>query len=349
MAFVATPAPGAVCPCAPNSVLVPVPTLSVPCDGQNILSAPISTVYKTPLLNRMRAIPVHGGQQAIVKWQMHDGNGTPVDLTECLDCPASEPISVSLGSSEQSLGSACRAPYALKLRVRENISVGRSSYDPARFEVPAYISDAATGEVRAVLTKQHTNEPGVYFAELALVGEDDAGLEYVLFANTFYLYIDRSMWSHRGPSGPPSLAEIRLHLRDSGGSENFLLDNLKFDVAEIAMAASRCVAYWNEIPPDIRSYNTQTFPYRYHWLEGICAQLFMMVAEQFRSNNLQYSAAGVSVNDQDKEQVYERAAAARQEVWTTFVRRKKSELNLEAGYGEVGSPYFYAGYGHPGR
>lgn len=366
MAFTATPSPTTPSPCVDPTQPIPQPPLTVvPCDGQNVLSAPVSTLYRKPLLNRMRAVQVHGGQQAVIRWQMHDKNGNPVDLSECvadnpppavpaipcrqstggllLEGPMTTPGST--GSSDVSLGSECRAPYALKLRVREDLSLGHDDLNLARFEVPAYIYDAANGIIQAVLTAQQTASPGVYFAEAALVGEDTEGRDYLLFANTFYLYVDRSMWSRRGPMGPPSLAEVRLHLRDSEGAENFLLDNLKFDAAEIAFASANCVAYWNEVPPDIARYNTQNFPFRYHWLQGICAQLFMMVAEQFRANNLQYSAAGVSVNDQDKMEVYEKAAVARNQEWKDFVRRKKAEMNLEACYGEVGSPYGMYGYG----
>lgn len=145
--------------------------------------------------------------------------------------------------------------------------------------------------------------------------------------------------------GPPSIAEIRLHLRDSSPAESYLLEHLMFDDAEIALAIARPVMYWNEIPPPLDVvYNTQTFPFRYHWLEGICANLFMMVAEQFRRNQLSYSAGGLSVDDQNKEAGYERAGQARWQAYREWVRATKASINLESCYGEVTSSYKYSAY-----
>jgi hypothetical protein len=202
--------------------------------------------------------------------------------------------------------------------------------------------------VEVVLPRRSTIVPGIYFAEMAIVNNDDEGKEYVHLSNTFYVIIERGLWSsRRQPGGAPSLAEIRLHLRDSDPAESFLLDHIRFDDAEIALAIQRPVQYWNEIPPGVGNYTTQNFPWRYHWLEAICANLFWMVAEQFRANNLQYSAAGVQVNDQDKEPNYEKAAERRQANWLDFVRRKKSEINLNSAYGGIGSTYGHiSGYGN---
>ena len=357
MPVVATPSPTTPSTCCDPPYVQPVLT-PVACAGQNVLSAPVSrTVHKRPLLNRMRAFTIRGGQQAILRWQLHDAAGNPVDISACAaTCSSSESLDGSsylpsepsqgllLLPQALALGSECLEPYQLKLRIREDLSLGKYPL-PKQTEFPATILDAAQGIVQAIMPAQSTNVPGVYFAEWALVGTDTGGIEYVLFSNTCYLYIDRSMWSRRGPHGPPSIAEIRLHLRDSNNEESFLLDNLKFDNAEIAHAAAVCVGYWNEQPPDVQPFTTQSFPFRFHWIEGICAQLFMMAAEQFRANNLKYSAAGVSVDDQDKEPNYERAAEGRQQVWRDFVRRKKAEINLEAGWGGIGSQYAYYGYG----
>jgi hypothetical protein len=353
MAVNATPTLTAQSPCDAPS---PKPVRLTPqfCGGQNILTAPLSTVNKRPILSRMRAITVRSGQQAVIRWTMQDRTGNPVDLTDCLECATEldseqillTPDGETLPEEDPNAGQACQAPYHLKLRIHEYLAVGYNELvDMSRHEFPATIIDAPNGVVSATIPAEATNQPGVYFAEMALVNDDDAeAAEYILFSNIFYLYIDRSLWSRRGPHGPPSIAEVRLHLRDSDGNENFLLDNIKFDDAEIASAAVNALAYWNEIPPDIVQHTSQTMPYRYHWLEGICGQLFMMAAEQFRANRLQYSAAGVNIDDQDKEQNYEAAAARRWSTYTEFVRRKKAELNLEACWGGIGSGYALYGY-----
>lgn len=329
MVVIATPNAPPVAPCcntnqaeAPPSTLPPVSAA-----GQNIVSAPISAQNGRPVLSRMRAITINQGQCAKISWQLHDKDGNPVDLTP-------------VGFGEDT---APDNPYAVVLRVKEQLMVG-NNYPPR--EIPATVVDAATGKVEAQLTANDVALPGVYYAEMALVtvNADAAVTPCVIFSNIFSLIISRSLFGTDTPAGPPSMAEIRLHLRDSSPGESYLLDHLMFDDAEIALAIQRPVQYWNEIPPPIGEFTTQNFPFRYHWLEGICANLFFMVAEGFRRNQLSYSAAGVTLDDQNKEPNYERAGQMRWDAFREFVRSKKAQLNLEGAYGEIGSVYQYGVY-----
>lgn len=294
----------------------------VSCATQNVVSAPISTVNGLPNYSRMRAVTVSQGQCATIEWQLHDNQGRPVALT------------------------ACASPdYRIVLRLKEQLSLGNAK---APAEVEATVTDAAQGRVTAALTAAHTNTPGIYYGELALqsVPAEEAGQPCVIFSNMFSLVVTRSTFGPEGEvGGPPSIAEIRLHLRDSAPSESYLLDNLMFDDAEIALAITRPVMYWNEIPPPLNdNYTTQNFPFRYHWLEGIVANLFMMVAEQFRRNDFQYAAAGLQINDQNKAPAYEQAGQARWQAYREWVRATKASINLEGCYSEVTSTYKYSAY-----
>jgi hypothetical protein len=330
------------------------PTLTE-CTDLNKISPEVSSYYSKLVLTRMRSVRIRCGQHAEIHWTMVDNNGFPVDLTECgfPDAGSSESLSSYSASSYSSLSSAAveEGGVGFKFRIRENLSLGIDP-QPVKVEYPVHLVDASQGKVKIVLDKKSTGVPGVYFAELGIF--DNFGVEdteMMLFSNVFYVLMERGQFgSHRHmQGGPPTIMEVRLHLRDSAPEESLLLDNIKFDDAEIALAISRPIQYWNEIPPDlgVRA-TTQNFPFRYHWLEGICANLFFMAAENFRANNLTYSAAGVQVNDQNKEPNYLQAAQRRNAEWQTFVRRKKSELNLNAAWGEVGSSYRYA-YNYGGR
>lgn len=332
MVVIATPAPHPIVSCCTNDtpdtgVLTPISVA-----GQNVISAPVSTVNGTKVLTRARAMTLTQGQCATISWQLHDKDGNPVDLTP-----------VGFG------GQTPPPDYKVVLRLKEQITLG---YGLAPLQVDAIVTDAAKGEVTAALTQQMVGLAGIYYGEMALISvpAEAAQQPCVIFSNTFSIIINRSTF---GPldtgsnrlGGAPSIAEIRLHLRDSAPGESFLLDNLMFDDAEIALAIARPVMYWNEIPPPLdQTYNTQNFPFRYHWLEGICANLFMMVAEQFRRNQLDYSAAGMTVNDQNKEASYERAGQARWQAYRDWVRATKASINLESCYGEVSSTYKYAAY-----
>lgn len=327
MVVIATPSAAPSAPCCQNNELTPGPAVPVSAASQNAVGAPVSTVNGQPVLTRMRAITINQGQCATIKWQMHDREGRPVDLTT---------IGLANGPAENEA-------YAVVLRLKEQLSVGSSV--PAA-QIVGTITDAATGQVEFNLTKNMVGLPGVYYGEAAVITvESDACAQPCgIFSNIFSLIISRSTLGNNTYSGPPSVAEIRLHLRDSAPGESFLLDNVMFDDAEIALAIQRPVQYWNEVPPPLENFTTQNFPFRYHWLEGICANLFFMVAEQYRRNQLDYAAAGLQINDQNKEQNYERAGQMRWQLYREWVRAKKAQINLESCYGEVGSIYQYGVY-----
>lgn len=325
MAVIASANPHPLVQCCDHPTSQPVLT-PVACAGQNIVSAPIATTNGQPVLSKMRAISITQGQCATIEWQMHDKDGLPVDLSGC-----------GVGE-EDSL-------FKVVMRLKEQLSLGNSRAIP---QVDATVVAAAAGKVNVALPQNMVGIPGVYYAEMALINipAEEANQPCVIFSNTFYLIINRSTFDiTKQPGGAPSIAEVRLHLRDSNPGESYLLDRLMFDDAEIALAIARPVQYWNEIPPPLdRVYNTQNFPFRYHWLEGICANLFLMVAEQFRRNQFNYSAAGLVVDDQNKEASYERAGQTRWQAYREWVRATKASINLESCYGEVTSNYKYSAY-----
>ena len=329
MVVIATPQPTLpqTTPLTTNGVLHPVS-----CAGQNIFSAPLSTASGVPVLGRMRAVTLSQGQCGAIEWQLHDKDGHPVSLQAC-------------GFPEDSTSSSAVCDYKVVLRLKEQLSLGN---ERVPIEVEATVVDSAVGKVSVDITANLTGTPGIYYGEMALVcvPAEEAGLPCVVFSNIFTVVITRSTFGEPADQGgPPSIAEIRLHLRDSSPQESYLLDNLMFDDAEIALAITRPVMYWNEIPPPIDYvYTTHTFPFRYHWLEGISANLFMMVAEQFRRNDFQYQAAGMAINDQNKAPAYEQAGQMRWQAYKEWVRATKASINLESCYGEVTSTYKYSSY-----
>lgn len=348
---------------------VPAP-LPVSCYNQHILvpRTPHEPTTGRPILTRTMAIEIPGQQKATIEHVMRDVNGAPVDLRHCL-CQAGDGSSESSESLEDA-----DCPYVLVFRLAEYLS-------SCQWAFPATVVDAANGKVSVSLRPKDTAYPGIYFGEFAVVERPDPSADrnsiglhtfacqswgggnddtdeptvgpppdgsVVIFSNKLYIVIGRNLWNNRmtttGPAGPPSIAEVRLHLRDTDPSESYLLDNLAFSDEEIAMCMYLPVQYWNEIPPPIGTHTTVSFPYRYHWLMAIAGHLFLIAAEQQRRNNLAYSAGGVQVNDQNKEPNYEQAAQRRLTEYRDFVKRKKAEINLESAYGEVGSAYRQLGW-----
>lgn len=320
--------------------------LPVSCQGQHIIMpvTPRDATTGKVILTRTFAVEIKGQQKATIEYVMRDRNGIAVDLRHCL-CQAdgsSESLSVNSSDSE------CPCPYKMVFRLCEYLSGGGCEFD-------VRLVDPENGKVAVDLNPEDTKHPGVFFGEFALI-ECDADVSdnptsdsTVVFSNKIYVIVGRNLWNNRmscaSPAGPPSISEVRLHLRDTHSDESYLLDNVAFSDEEIAQATYLPVQYWNEIPPPIGTYTTISFPYRYHWLVAISGYLFLTVAEQQRRNNLTYSAGGVQVNDQNREPNYEQAAQRRLDEWRDFVKRKKAEINLSEAWGELGSRYNSNRYG----
>ena len=338
MPVTGTPAQG-----LPESVCGAAQT--APCSDQNRLSPEVSQYYGSLLLSRMRSVRGRVGQHMKIVWTLSDHAGHPIDLTACgfsaepessQSSSSTSSSSTSSSSTSESSESAASSEASLPrfvFRIRENLSLG-FSLTQTQTGYSVHLEDAATGRVRIELPSTATQHPGVYFAKIAVVS--DQGL--ILFTNVFYVIIERGQFGDgRWTGGPPTIAEIRLHLRDSSPSESLLLDNIRFDDAEIALAISRPIDYWNEAPPPVGPrMTTRNFPHRFHWMEAIVANLFWMLEEHQRANNLTYSAAGVQVNDHDREVNYARAAERRWGNFVAFVRNKKAALNLDQCYGGIG-------------
>lgn len=323
-------------PLLPGTSVQPAP-LPVSCMNQHIIvpQTPRDAVTGKTILTRTKAVEIKGQQKARIEHVMTDIHGAPVDLRNCL-CLDENSVSLSESNSE------CPCRYKLVFRMCEYLSGGGKEYE-------AEVVDGEAGKVAVNLLPEDTTLPGVYFGEFALiecdadVSDNPTGDTTVVFSNKLYVIVGRNLWNNRmncvSPAGPPSIAEVRLHLRDSSADESYLLDNVAFSDEEIAQATYLPVQYWNEIPPPIGLFNTNSFPYRYHWLMAITGYLFLTVAEQQRRNNLAYSAGGVQINDQNREPNYEQAADRRLKEWREFVKRKKAEINLSNAFGGVGSDY----------
>lgn len=327
MPIIGTPGLAPTQPCCPAETQASVPPSPVACDTAMAAGPTISQSDRQPLFSRLRSVTLTQSQIGELTWQLHDASGAPVDLSGCGFGNDASSVSESLWGQGDDI--------SIEFRMRDDIA----PHCRLLLVKDVRVIDASTGQVAVTLDPGDTDRPGVYVGEFALVRTVNER-QHVLLANQLYVIINRSSWGDNA-TGPPSIPEIRLALRDSSPGENLLLGTLKFDDAEIAAAISRPIAYWNEVPPhlDAYQYTTHTFPFRFHWLEAICGLLFQIAAEQFRANQLDYSAAGVTVNDKNKEVPYEQAGMRRWQAWKDWVRGKKAALNAEQFYGRLGSEY----------
>lgn len=126
--------------------------------------------------------------------------------------------------------------------------------------------------------------------------------------------------------------DIRIWLRDNDPAANKLLDDYEFTPEEIRTAMTLTVDYWNDQPPYIRSYDYDKFPFRSQLLTGTAANLLFMAAHKYRRDSLQYSAGGLTIQDQEKYQQYDTAGNALWEQYKNWVIWNKRSVNAESGF-----------------
>jgi hypothetical protein len=272
----------------------------------------VGTVDTIPVTQRIRTVIVSSNPCPSVAWTMVDSQGCPVDLSSC--CPGAQcPV---LGTLR--VGPDCHNYF---------LDYSASASDPVAGLMVADIDPVALGG------------PGIYVAEM---GVFDAEGTCVAISNRFFLVVEKGLFGNFQAKGPPTIAEIRLELRDSSPLESDLLDDsVAWDNSEIAAALVSAVDYWNEsLPPIPPYYTTQNFPFRYWWKQAAKAMLFRVAAEWHRRNQVAYSAGGVSFDDHGmKAQQYDQAADSIWAEYKQFVKERKISNNLEAGWGELGSDY----------
>lgn len=191
--------------------------------------------------------------------------------------------------------------------------------------------DAVNGIIYCPFKPCDTWKAGLYVAQ-AVIRENSIIKRIV----PFYVEVTCDLSSYC-PTGPISIAEIRLAMRDSCPASNFLIDQVEYTDTEIAWALRRPVEFWNEAQPPLNViYSPQTFPFRYHWTEACIAVLLRTAAVWYKRNDLSYSAAGVSVMDTKRWEEYNKMADDRWNEFKAWVQNKKIELNVAGGYKSLG-------------
>ena len=308
-----------------------------PCEDQASVRLRQTYVDGCPVLPKLRCHEAHAGQKAQLLWNFHDPDGLVLDLTTCAVPLTSASSSTADDIAFDAIGTITPGPV---LRVRE-----LSGVNPAQdgiYTIPVEILDASQGLVRAAaLPHGIVRTPGVYLEEWGWFSPDG----YMLFSNQCCLFVRRGLFGLTDTAaslhaGPPTIEEIRLSMRDNAPADNTLLQDIEFDAAEIASAVLRPIQFWNEVPPPLGVLeSTTTFRYREMWLMGIQAHLLEIAAHHYRRNSLDYSAAGISLDDKNKEQPYMAAAVMRIQQYQDLMRAKKIQLNMQGFGGSIGSTY----------
>lgn len=121
---------------------------------------------------------------------------------------------------------------------------------------------------------------------------------------------------------------------------NTLIDKVRWSSEQIEQASINAVDYFNSKPPPTSAaYSVETFPYRYLLLMGTWAILLKGAAIGEASNNLEYSAAGVQINDRNKAEIFLTLGNMYWKEFTEGVEGIKLTQSLNKVYGPIYSEY----------
>lgn len=278
----------------------------------------ITQLYGDPLEGKPKGVRIDQGTSTWLSLPLHDPQ-------------TSGPLVVSVNAYST-------APTAV-VRYREATGIVPDTYEPDDGDVAYLSSDGAS--VVLPVPEGVRDTPGVYRAQVRLA-DGASGAE--IARDEFWLWVDRGLFLSDGSApaddkGPPSFSEVRTALRDHPGA-NRLLGEYEFDAAEIAQAVVWAVGAFNtELPPVPKLFTTISWPtpWRRSLLLGATAQLFDTASHYHRRGHLPYQAGGLSVDDLAKEKDYQAAAERARAEYLRWVKLKKAQFNIQAGWGSVGS------------
>lgn len=294
-----------------------------------------------PVLTRLSAFLVDEGTRPLLEHVCRDKRGQPVALPMLASTEAS---AISLSSSEsESESESESAVGTVTLRIKEWLGTGRSTARNPVWDVVGYGQDSEAGVVRARVPDKL--KAGIY--ELSWLVQDSN--DTAVFVDRGILSVERSLFKTTTAEiynnlGPPTLQELRMLIMDSSSNENLLIDEVEFTDDQILFAMVEPVRTWNETPPPIRTFTTRNFPFRGMWAKGVAAQLHRMVANHYRRNMMTHTAAGVALNDKDKEREY---LAESQRLWQEYMDwlyAKKVSINIRSFSGNSRSDYSGRGF-----
>ena len=121
---------------------------------------------------------------------------------------------------------------------------------------------------------------------------------------------------------------------------NTLLDGVRWSDEDIDEAVGHVIDAYNCIPPSIGFVSSvEDFPLRYLLLIGVSGHLLRGAAVGEASNNLNYSAEGVQVQDRDKAQSFMDLGNGFWKEFMEMAKQVKISQNVNALLGSYGSEY----------
>lgn len=295
------------------------------CADFRVVTPEITVAEGCPVLTKLRNVVTKKGVAAVVEWPLLNAAGKSLDISDCFPTVQSQSEDGSLSESGE----------------EGRIAVRLTTCDERGpiLEVDGVVKEAATGTIRFEVPSSAADYAGIYRMSIGVYSAGDK----LLFVDDGLLSVERSAFGDPlEMRGPPTLAEIRMAMRDSAG-ENNLLRNVEFSNDEIIFSIVRPIADWNETPPPVAPMTCNTFPWRHNWLKAVCGYLLQTAGFHYVRNKLSASHGGLQVNDKDKDNAYFALAQKFLDDWKLWLQSKKVQINIDSCYGGVDS--IYGGYG----
>lgn len=261
-----------------------------------------------------------------LRLQVRDRNGLPINLN-----PGASSSSTPSSSSSETV-----RPFVVRF-------IARYRYNDITKVITKLctVLDGDEGYVTLSLNANDLNRAGIFIAELDVRSEDSqtAGLYQ---ASPYWLVVEPTVNDRLDTgagSGPITISEIRLLLRDECPAQNFLLDDFEFDDSQIVFAMTQPIEEFNETNMPRTHYVVRNFPYKFHWRRAVVGYLLEIASRGYMRNHLDYQAGDVAVQDKRKFEAYALAAEALLKDWRRWMVQEKMNINVSQGYGTLRSGY----------
>lgn len=280
--------------------------------------------------------------QCPAQWQtIHVDRGVTTDLSITVE--DSRLLSLDQGSSNELDGISSNEVQVCRLIFRE-------SYSSTDYYV-VYAERTGAQTFTLHFSDGAVTAPGIYVADLVIYNTTPGAShnfdsvqnvppvnDPINSAAMRPVYVQRMFLEVESSSvivdstGPLTISEIRVAIRDHCPSANYLIDDYEYTDKDIIICMRDVVDCWNETPPDVATYSVRNFPYRYHWKKAVVAKLLRMRGLVKLREWLPYSGGNVQVNEHSNWKDYAAMGNQLWEEWVDFMRRKKVELNIEGGF-----------------
>lgn len=134
--------------------------------------------------------------------------------------------------------------------------------------------------------------------------------------------------------------DVRRFMRDYPDT-NILLDNVEFSQADVDQGLRYVTSAYNVVTP-MSSITVDGWPANASYLVLLGVTWYLVRSESIKQvrNQLTYQAGDVApIGIDDKFPLYQALAQTLKQEWDELVQQYKIQLNMENGYGSVGSGY----------